>query len=488
MVIAKKHHELYEELGSIVGAKYVSDDYAVLLPYTKDMSSFPPARPQGAVVRPGSVEEVVELVRLANQTRTPLIPMGGKASLSGVPPGQPGRGIIVDMRRMDKVIEIDKVNMAVTAQAGITWGELGGKVNEQGYDVPSAGSPHFVDTIGGHISGQPGAGFGFWGFSVGCNYHYLLGVKVVLPDGTVIDTGTGEGSLNTYRGHTWGRSMHGPDLTGLFTGDGGIFGIKVEATYRMWHLPKFKRGGARCWESLDQAYAALCELWEIDPFLYMQPYGEAMILSPEIIAVALPGTEAELPGWILFFISIGNSEEEVELKHKTTDAVCARHGGIEADPLLIAFTENFVPLVREMSKLGSMGEQPMFELIVSRRDCLEALKWTREYVFNSLRERGFDPTKIPTISGCLPAGTGSGMTTTVPHFDQNDRELSEAIHEMWVEFLEQGMRRGYVIESTQGHESILKARQMRPEFYNWLLTLKKTMDPNNIMNPGVYFP
>jgi FAD/FMN-containing dehydrogenase len=80
------------------------------------------------------------------------------------------------------------------------------------------------------------------------------------------------------------------------------------------------------------------------------------------------------------------------------------------------------------------------------------------------------------------------MTTTVPHFDQNNRELSEAIHEMWVEFLEQAMRRGYVIESSQGHESLLKARQMTPEFYNWLLTLKKTLDPNNIMNPGVYFP
>src|SRR4030042_1908013 len=100
MVVAKKHHELHEQLASIVGAKYVSDDKAVLLTYTRDVSLFPPAKPQGAIVRPGSVEEVVELVRLANQTRTPLIPMGGKASICGVPPGQPGRGIIVDMRRM----------------------------------------------------------------------------------------------------------------------------------------------------------------------------------------------------------------------------------------------------------------------------------------------------------------------------------------------------------------------------------------------------
>jgi len=118
----------------------------------------PAGKPQGVVVRPGSVDEVVELVKLANQTRTPLVPMGGKATLSGVPSGQPGRGIIVDMKRMDKIIEIDKVNMAVTCQAGITMGELAGKVNELGYDVHTAGTPHYSDTVGGHISGEPGAG------------------------------------------------------------------------------------------------------------------------------------------------------------------------------------------------------------------------------------------------------------------------------------------------------------------------------------------
>ena len=114
-----------------------------------------------------------------------------------------------------------------------------------------------MDTIGGHISGYPGGGFGSYGFSIGFNWHYLLGIKVVLPNGSVVDTGTGEGSLNTYRGHTWARAMHGPDLTGMFIGDGGIFGIKVEATYRMFRLPKFKKGGARCWDNLDEAYQAL---------------------------------------------------------------------------------------------------------------------------------------------------------------------------------------------------------------------------------------
>ncbi len=486
MVVAKKHHELYGELGSIVGAKYVSDDYAILLSYTRDMSTFPPGRPQGAVVRPGSVEEVVELVRLANQTRTPLVPMGGKATLSGVPPGQPGRGIIVDMRRMDRVIEIDEVNLAVTAQAGITMGELAGKVNEKGFDIHTAGAPHYSDTLGGQISGLPGAGFGSYGYSIGSNWHYLLGMKVVLPNGHVVDTGTGEGSINSYRGHTWARAMQGPDLTGLFIGDGGIFGIKVEATYRMFHLPKFEKGGARCWDedNLDGAYQAYYELWETDPFIYMQPYASGVILGPEYIALVDPGGE---PAWILFFVCVGNSQEEVELKHKTTDAVCAKHGGRVASPAVVDFISNSKKFGRDMNQMATLGNLPLLETNVSRRDILEAYKWSREYFFNSLAEKGIDKARLQFITGLLSSGTGYGMTTVIPFLDQSDPELVRAIHEIWVEFLEQARRRGYILEGTQGHEARLKAKQWTPEFHHFVLSLKQMLDPNNIMNPGIFF-
>ena len=485
MVLAKKRHELYEELGSIVGAKYVSDDYAVLLSYTRDVSTFPPGKPQGAVVRPGSVEEVVELVRLANQTRTPLIPMGGKASISGVPPGQPGRGIIVDMRRMDKVLEIEEENMAVTAQCGITLGELASKVNERGYDIHTAGVPHRINTMGGHISGIPGGGFGGYGFCVGYNLPYILGMKVVLPNGSVVDTGTGEGTLNTYRGHAWAKSQHGPDLGGIFIGDGGIFGIKVEATYRMFHLPKFKRAAARCWDNLDQAFAAYHELWETDTYLYMQPYANGMIFCPEAMALIDPTAE---PAWIVYYLNIGNSQEEVDLKTETTDAVCAKHGGWVPSQTVVDMSAAFVSFVQDTGKLATYGQFPLFELMLSRRDILEAYKWSREWIFNTLEKKGADRTKTNIVGGILSAWTGSGMITIIPLFDQSDTELHVKIHETLVEWLEQSMRRGYVIESTQGHESRLKARSWTPEFYNFALTLKKTLDPNNIMNPGVFFP
>jgi glycolate oxidase len=485
-MVAKMHHKLHNELASIVGAKYVSDKKGVLLSYTRDMSLFPPGKPQGIVVRPGSTEEVIEIVRLANQTCTPLIPMGGKASVAGVPPGQPGRGIIIDMTRMDKIIEIDEENMCVTAQAGITWGELAGRVNALGYDVHTAGMPHYVDTIGGHISGIPGAGFGAYGYSMGWNWHYLLGIKVVLPNGKVVDTGTGGGTLSTYRGNTWARAMHGPDMAGIFIGDGGIFGIKVEATYRMFRLPKFEKAGGRCWNTLDEAFEAYHKLWDIDPYLYMQPYAAGLILSPEFVNLITFG-QGE-PKWVLIFLSIGNTEEEVEFKHKTTAEICARYGGDLADPAVLAVAQNFTTFTRGMSMLATMGQMPLFELILPRRDMLQSYKWTSEYLSKALEERGIDRSRLPIIAGLSSSGTGSGITSVVPLTDQSDEELCRAIYEIQVEYLEQAIRLGYVTDATQGYQAKLRARQWTPEFYDFVLNLKKTLDPNNIVNPGVYFP
>lgn len=485
MVATKQHHELYNQLRSIVGAKYVSDDLPALLSYTRDMSTFPAAKPQGVIVRAGSAAEVVEIVRLANQTRTPLIPMGGKASISGTPPGQPGRGIIVDMKRMDKVLDIDEVNMTVTVQCGITLGEMSAKVNERGFDFHAADMPYYPDTVGGQLSGMPGGGFGTYCFSIGLNTPYLLGMKVVLPDGSVVDTGTGEGGISTHRGHTWARGLHGPDLTGMFVGDGGIFGIKCEATYRMFRLPKFHKYGARCWDNVDDAFHAYEEIWEIDPYLYMQAYARGMILTPEFVSVSVPSAK---PAWVLFWESIGNSQEEVDLKHRTSEAILARHGGRDAEPALLAFTSNFHLWTHELGRIATLGQYASFEFFVSRKDMLEGFKWLKEYVDKGLRDRGIDRSRVDITGGLASCGLGFGNVCYDPFFEQNDKELHAVLHEMFLEFLEQASRRGYVIDCPQGHESRVRAKQWTPEYYNYMLRLKKFLDPNNILNPGVTFP
>jgi glycolate oxidase len=485
MAVVKQHHELHSQLASIVSSRYVSDDDFVLLSYTRDASICPAGRPQGIVVRPGSIEEVVDIVRLANQTRTPIVPQGGKASIAGVPPGQPGRGIIVDMKRMDKVLDIDEPNQAVTAQCGISLGELAGILNEKGWDVTTAYMPHYVDTLGGQICGVPGAGFGMYGNCFGYNWHYLLGMKVVLPDATVLDTGTGEGSVTSYRGSTWARGSHGPDLTGLFTGDAGVFGIKVEATYRIFRLPKFQKPGRRVFDTIEQAYEALYPLWEIDPFLYMQPYSVGIIYAPENMK-SLCGGKSE-DGWSIVFLAIGNTQEEVELKHKVTDEVLEKAGGKAGIAKATEYWFSHLRSVRDMGRLASRGPVPLFELYVSRRDALEAIKWTMEFADKALKERGIGKDEVTHLMTFLPVGPGQGMTSTMIQFDPLNPVLYEKVRDLWTEFLWTAAGRGYIIEGPQGHEARMKSKYWSPEFSNFMMALKKMMDPNNIMNPGLFF-
>jgi len=144
-------------------------------------------------------------------------------------------------------------------------------------------------------------------------------------------------------------------------------------------------------------------------------------------------------------------------------------------------------LMRNMGRASTTGQFPLFEFIVSRRDVLECFKWSREFFQKGCKEKGIDETKIINLQVLLSVGTGYGMTSMIPTFDPSDQELHRKMHELFLEFLEEGSRRGYVIEAPQGQESRLKAKQWTPEFYNYILTLKRMLDPNNIMNPGVLF-
>ena len=123
---AKRHHPLYDRLAGIVGEKYVSDEEFVLSTYnTYDTSCNPPGPVLGIVVIPGSTDEVSEIVKLANATKTSIVPRGGGASIKGYVAGEPGRSINMDMIRMNRIIELDTDSKFVTAEAGIIYGALG---------------------------------------------------------------------------------------------------------------------------------------------------------------------------------------------------------------------------------------------------------------------------------------------------------------------------------------------------------------------------
>ncbi len=207
---------------AIVGEKYAVTDPDLKEPYLVEMRDlFHGQTP--VVLRPGSVEEVVSIVKLANETKTAIVPQGGNTGLVG---GQvPHHGeIVLSLTRLDKIREIDPVSNTMTVEAGVTLQ----RVREAAADVdrlypqllPSEGTC----TIGGNLSTNAG---GTAAIAHGIARSHALGLEVVLADGRVLR------DLNKLK-----KNNTGYDLKNLFIGAEGTLGIITAAVLRMVPRPR----------------------------------------------------------------------------------------------------------------------------------------------------------------------------------------------------------------------------------------------------------
>ena len=182
------------------------------------------------MARPGSVDELQAVVRACARHRAPMVVRGGGASYTdGYLPVRPGT-ICIDVSRLTH-IEVNAEDMYVTVEPGVTWAKLYEAVSARGLRTPMWGPfSGLAATVGGGMSHYAvNYGSGLYGISA----ESLLGMDVILANGELVSTGSGGGinSLPFFR-------FYGPDLTGLFVGDAGAFGIKARMTLRLMKKPE----------------------------------------------------------------------------------------------------------------------------------------------------------------------------------------------------------------------------------------------------------
>ena len=229
-----KVREAYKEIGNIIGSDYVTDKDFMRAAYSRNVDPAFPDRWADIIVRPQNTEEVSTIIKIANKYKISFVPRGGGADLVGgsVTEG----GILIDLTRMNRIIEINEKDYYCIVECGITWGALVSNLHEKGLTTGVLGpGSGFSATIGGGLSNST-AGFGSTKYGVVPDI--CLGVEVVLPDpqGTIIRTGA---AANKFA-EPFCRYGVAPDFTGLFMGDVGTMGIKTKAYLKLFPETPFK--------------------------------------------------------------------------------------------------------------------------------------------------------------------------------------------------------------------------------------------------------
>jgi FAD/FMN-containing dehydrogenase len=468
--------KLRNELANIVGSKYVTDEKFVALSYTRGpfMALFGGARGRAPalVVRPGSIDEIVEIVRLCNRERVPIIPRGGGGSVTVFPPlhvGVPEKNVLLDMTRLNKIIEIDEEYMTVTAECGILLSKLAAEVQKRGFHVHTVDVPYHMDTLGGVLSGFVGGGEPADLATAGVMNRYVLGLKVVLPTGEVIQTGSGPGT-NIYQSKVLHREAGSPDVTGIFIGDGGIFGIKVEATLSIRPFPRVYKVGAYSFNDTENMWKAFCRLVSTEPFPYTR---------------LLAFREYDSPEWLFTYVIRGHFDEEVNFKLKILKKICDSYGQETFSSKALEIASLFS--ARDFGKVvASKGSMTYFgEALVPRSSSLEYLNFLNKLIDEELKDLEIVK-RVDFIVPYLRTMTITGVLlyfgTRLPPKDVGMRLYK--VSEKFSDFLIRKL--GGFLEAHQGDVALKTASAWSPSYLSFMRRLKSAFDPNNILMPNLW--
>jgi glycolate oxidase len=209
-------------LTELIPAKRLLQRPEQLASYESDALTAFRTRPLGVVLAE-SQEEVVTLVRLCHRHEIPFVARGSGTSLSGgsLPVSD---GIVIALNRLNRILHLDPVARTAVVEPGVVNLDVTRSAAAHGLYYAPDPSSQLICTIGGNIAFNSG---GAHCLKYGMTSNHVLGIKAVLPDGEVVEMG--------------GDSVEGvgPDLTGIFVGSEGLFGIALEITLRL--LPKPER-------------------------------------------------------------------------------------------------------------------------------------------------------------------------------------------------------------------------------------------------------
>jgi glycolate oxidase len=235
---------IISDLRRVVGADNVLTEKEDLIPYSFDGTAALRQMP-GCVVFAKTAEQVAGVLKLANQTKAAIVTRGSGTGLSGGSLPSPDC-IVLCLAKMDKVLELDRANLTLLVEAGVTTQAVADAAAAAGLFYPPDPGSMKISTIGGNVAENSG---GLRGLKYGITRNYVMGLEVVLSNGEVL-----------WTGNKCVKDVAGYSLRDLFIGSEGTLGVITKVLLKLIPKPAAKQTLVATFTQMDQAAQTVSDI------------------------------------------------------------------------------------------------------------------------------------------------------------------------------------------------------------------------------------
>lgn len=454
--------DILSRLGKIVGAENVLTSKEDLLAYSYDGTAAMQQMP-GCVVFALKTEHVVGILKLANETKTPVVTRGSGTGLSGgsLPCAD---CIVLCLVKMDRILELDRANLTMLVEPGVLTLTIADAAAGAGLFYPPDPGSMKISTIGGNVAENSG---GLRGLKYGITRNYVMGLEVVLPDGEVC-----------WTGNKCVKDVAGYSLRDLFIGSEGTLGVITKVLLRLIPKPSAKKTMVATFAQMDHAAQTVSD-----------------IIAAQIIPCTLEFLDRTTIRCVEDFAKVGLP--------------------LDCEALLLMETDGHPAAVaEEAAKMEELARKNGAREVRVAKDEAEATKLAaaRRSAFSALAR--LSPTTIledATVPRSelakmirfvaavakkynLRVGTfghmGDGNLHPTFLTDERNKEEMHRVEEAFKEIFDEAIRLGGTI--TGEHGVGLAKKDFLPKFagnaqMRVMRELRRALDPNRILNPGKMF-
>jgi D-lactate dehydrogenase (cytochrome) len=433
---------------------------AVREQHGRDESSFQ-VPPPAAVVFAESTQDVADAVKLASQYEAPVIPFGVGSSLEGHLLAVQG-GISVDVSRMNKVLSINAEDLTVTVQPGVTRKQLNEEIKSTGLFFPI--DPGADASLGG-MSATRASGTN--AVRYGTMRENVLGLEVVTASGEVIRTGTRAK-----------KSSAGYDLTRLFVGSEGTLGVITEVTLRIYPLPEAISAAICSFPSIEAAVRTTIQVIQLGV-----PIARVELIDHNSVRMVNAHSKLKLREEPMLLMEFHGSPAGVKEQAATVQEIASDFGGN-------AFEWAETP--EERTRLWTARHNAYFAAVQSRPGCkvistdtCVPISRLADCLLDSVAEA--DASGIPYF---LVGHVGDGNFHFGYLLDPNLPKEREVAEELNHKLVARALRLEGTCTGEHGvglHKMGFLVDEAGAGAVDMMRTIKRALDPKNIMNPGKIF-